>query len=188
MDHRYANSTQDMDRRKRKPVTLASLFSGCGGLDLGLMGGFDFLSKHYPKTGFEVVWANDISPAACACYRAKLGDYILEGDIRDHMDSLPSTVDLVVGGFPCQDISINGKMLGLAGEKSSLYRYLVAAVERCQPKRFIAENVGGLLSKKHEGALAQILRDFASLGYGLLFCPLRPWKKRLSQPLRPCMT
>ena len=150
-----------------KPTAVVSLFSGCGGMDLGLIGGFDFLGKHYAKTGFEIIWANEISPAACKTYRENFGDYIVEGDIGEQIENIPASADIVVGGFPCQDISINGKMLGVNGKRSSLYTYIVEAVRRVKPKVFIAENVGGLLLKQNEYSLNKILEDFNSLGYNL---------------------
>lgn len=152
-----------------KPLRVVSLFSGCGGLDLGLTGGFTFLGKRYAKTGFHVIWANEINRAACQTYRTNLGEVMVEGDIAKHIDDLPPEADVVVGGFPCQDISINGKMLGLAGQRSRQYTYLVEAVKRLQPKAFIAENVGALLMKKHAQALETILKDFASLGYQVTY-------------------
>lgn len=158
-------------KNKAKPITVVSLFSGCGGMDLGLLGGFDFLGKHYDKTGFDIIWANELNPAACKTYRENFGDYIIEGDIKDQIRNLPSKADVVVGGFPCQDISINGKMLGVNGTRSGLYTYIVEAVRKIQPKAFIAENVGGLLFKQNEDSLRQILRDFHSLGYNLNFQP-----------------
>ena len=136
-------------------------------MDLGLIGGFDFLGKHYAKTGFEIIWANEISPAACKTYRENFGDYIVEGDIGEQIENIPASADIVVGGFPCQDISINGKMLGVNGKRSSLYTYIVEAVRRVKPKVFIAENVGGLLLKQNEYSLNKILEDFNSLGYNL---------------------
>lgn len=48
-----------------KPMSVVSLFSGCGGMDLGFVGGFEFLGNSYAKTGFEVIWANEISESAC---------------------------------------------------------------------------------------------------------------------------
>ena len=74
---------------KSKPITVVSLFSGCGGMDLGLIGGFDFLGKHYAKTGFDIIWANEINPAACKTYRENFGDYIVEGDIGEQIKNLP---------------------------------------------------------------------------------------------------
>ncbi|MDR1040489.1 MAG: DNA cytosine methyltransferase [Deltaproteobacteria bacterium] len=146
-------------------MSVASLFSGCGGMDLGFTGGFDFLRTRYPATGFKVVWANDLSRAACETYRLNLGDAVVCGDVGEAIASLPGTVDLVIGGFPCQDISINGRMLGLAGSRSSLYTAIVEAVRRTSPRAFVAENVGGILMKAHERAYARILSDFGDLGY-----------------------
>ncbi|MDR1061654.1 MAG: DNA cytosine methyltransferase [Clostridiales bacterium] len=148
-------------------TTVISLFSGCGGMDLGFVGGFDFLGSHYPKTGFEIIWANEISPAACKTYRQNLGDHIIAADVNDAIGRLPETADVIIGGFPCQDISINGKMLGIKGKRSSLYTYIVKAVEKARPKAFVAENVGGLLLRQNEYSLNKILEDFNSLGYDI---------------------
>jgi DNA (cytosine-5)-methyltransferase 1 len=132
----------------KRQISVVSLFSGCGGMDLGVVGGFDFLGECHDKTGFEIIWANEINPAAYNTYRQNLGDHIIEGDINDVIDDLPEYSDVVIGGFPCQDISINGKMLGIKGKRSSLYSAIVEAVKRINPKAFVAENVGGLLLKK----------------------------------------
>jgi len=151
------------------PFSVVSLFAGCGGMDLGFKGGFDFLGKHYDRLDFEIVWANEINPDACAVYRRNLGPHIVEGDIYDHLAELPARADVVVGGFPCQDISINGKMLGLKGKRSSLYTAIVETVSRLRPKVFVAENVGSLLLKTHEAALGKILADFRALGYDVTY-------------------
>ena len=97
---------------KELHATVVSLFSGCGGMDLGFVGGFDFLNCHYQRNAFDIIWANEINPAACSTYRENFGAHIVEGDIREVFDKLPNYADVVVGGFPCQDISINGKMAG----------------------------------------------------------------------------
>ena len=155
-------------RSESKPLTVISLFSGCGGMDLGFVGGFDFLGKTYAKTGFKIIWANEISSAACKTYRQNLGNHIVEGDISDEIDHLPAEADIIIGGFPCQDISINGKMLGINGKRSSLYTYIVEAVKRVHPKAFVAENVGGLLLKKNSESFEKIMADFSSLGYNVV--------------------
>ena len=132
-----------------KPITIVSLFAGCGGMDLGFMGGFEYLGKHYNKTGFKIIWANELSHSACKTYKLNFGDHIVEGDIKEEIEKMPLEADVVIGGFPCQDISVNGKMLGVKGSRSSLYIYIVEAVKRIQPKAFVAENVGGLLLKQN---------------------------------------
>lgn len=150
-------------------MSVVSLFSGCGGMDLGFLGGFDFLGRHYGRTCFDIVWANDLSPAACRTYRENFRHPIVQGDIHDCIDMMPHEADVVIGGFPCQDISINGKMLGLKGKRSSLYTYIVEAVRRTHPKAFVAENVGALLMRQHEMTLRKILADFKSLGYNVSY-------------------
>lgn len=166
------DSEEEYPVKKRtinKKNTVISLFAGCGGMDLGFIGGFDFLGTHYEKINFDIIWANEISPAACDTYRHNLGNHIVEGDISEKIKDLPSYADVVIGGFPCQDISINGKMLGIDGERSSLYTYIVEAVNRTNPKVFVAENVGGLLLKQNEYSLNTILADFNSLGYNISY-------------------
>jgi DNA (cytosine-5)-methyltransferase 1 len=143
-------------------------------MDLGFLGGFDFLGKSYGKTNFEIIWANEINPDACDTYRKNFGDHaIIESDVKNAIEQLPEYADVVIGGFPCQDISINGKMLGIHGKRSGLYTAIVEAVQRVRPKVFVAENVGGLLLKQNEFSLRKILSDFNSLGYNLscqLYC------------------
>jgi DNA (cytosine-5)-methyltransferase 1 len=146
--------------------TIASLFSGCGGLDLGFLGGFDFLNRHYTRLPFDIVWANELNPAACKTYERNLGS-IIQGDVNEVMDTLPAHVDVVIGGFPCQDISINGKMQGIKGKRSSLYTAIVEAVKITKPEVFVAENVGSLFLKTNSESFHKIVSDFDSLGYKL---------------------
>lgn len=150
----------------RKKWTVASLFSGCGGLDLGFTGGFSFLGQDYGELPFEIIWANDLSSAACKTYEYNLGE-IIQGDIAEKIDTLPDRVDVVIGGFPCQDISINGKMRGIKGERSSLYTAIVDAIKRTTPLAFVAENVGSLFLKTNSESFAKIKEDFGDLGYKL---------------------
>ena len=150
-----------------KKWTVISMFSGCGGMDLGFIGGFSFLKYDYELNPFKIIWANEINSAACKTYKVNIGIEIVEGDIREKIHSLPKSADVIIGGFPCQDISINGKMLGLKGLRSSLYKYMVEAVEIVRPKVFVAENVGGLLLKKNCNALSKILSDFERTDYNL---------------------
>ncbi len=154
---------------KENQISVVSLFSGCGGMDLGIIGGFDFLGRHFQKTGFKIIWANEINAAACKTYRLNFPHQIIEGDIRDKIETLPPYADVVIGGFPCQDISINGKMAGVKGQRSSLYKYIVESVLRIKPKAFVAENVGGLLLKQNEYSFKKILSDFKALGYNISY-------------------
>jgi DNA (cytosine-5)-methyltransferase 1 len=149
--------------------SVISLFSGCGGMDLGFRGGFEFLGKKYSRLPFDIVWANDINVAACGTYRKNIGPHIIPGDIWSVMDQMPQSADVVIGGFPCQDISVNGKGAGIDGKRSGLYRAMVEVVARVQPKIFIAENVKGLLMRHNAKSLERVLADFKRLGYDITF-------------------
>lgn len=158
---------------KKEKLKVISLFSGCGGMDLGFIGGFEFLGKKYKKTNFEIIFANDFNEMACRTYKKNIGNHIEHGDIWDLIknEKIPSKkdIDVVIGGFPCQDISINGKGAGVDGKRSGLYRAMVEVVSRTRPKVFVAENVKGLLMKNNEDSLRRVLEDFSSLGYDVTF-------------------
>ncbi|MFM8332120.1 MAG: DNA cytosine methyltransferase [Candidatus Methylumidiphilus sp.] len=148
-----------------KFYSVASLFSGCGGMDLGFTGGFSIFKRQYSRLPFDIVWSNEINAAACRTYRKNLDKKIHCGDIWEFIECLPKSVDVLIGGFPCQDISINGKGAGISGKRSGLYRAMVEAIRITQPKIFVAENVKGLLMRHNAESFAQILKDFGALGY-----------------------
>ena len=153
----------------KQHLTVVSMFSGCGGMDLGFTGGFDFMGSTYPILPFTIVWSNDNNNAACKTYKQNLGHDILCGDVWDVIDTLPREADVVIGGFPCQDISINGKRAGINGARTGLYRAMVEAIRRMRPKVFVAENVRGLLMGDNRRALTQVLSDFGGLGYSVAY-------------------
>lgn len=141
------------------------MFSGCGGMDLGFLGGFQANGKQFERRPFDIVWANDFNPYACATYERNVGPHIRCGDVWSLIKTLPKSADILIGGFPCQDISINGKREGVAGKRSGLYRAMVEAVDAVKPRIFVAENVKGLLMKNNKASLDQVMSDFRSLGY-----------------------
>ena len=128
------------------------------------------MGQHYKKNPFEIVWANEINPYACRTYRRNLLHDIKQGDIWEHLSSLPSEIDVLTGGFPCQDISINNKNArGVEGDRSGLYSAMVEAVRQKTPPIFIAENVRSLLHRNNKRSLEKVLADFSSLGYEVSF-------------------
>lgn len=135
-------------------MRILSLFSGAGGLDLGLI-----------RAGNKVIWANDIDKDAVATYRQNIGDHIICGDIKNiDIDSLP-TPQVVVGGFPCQGFSLANRMRTLEDERNQLYRFFYDTIRIKHPLFFIAENVKGILSLGNGEAIKQILADFGAAGY-----------------------
>jgi DNA (cytosine-5)-methyltransferase 1 len=163
------NAPRMASRVQSSKFKVVSLFSGCGGMDLGFKGGFEFLGEDYAPHPFEIVWANDLNAAACRTYRKNVGTEIHNGDIWQLMDSIPATADVVIGGFPCQDISVNGKGRGVDGARSGLYRAMVKVVEKTRPKVFVAENVKGLLNRNNRDSLKRVTEDFGALGYEVSF-------------------
>jgi len=137
-------------------VKVTSLFSGAGGLDLGLI-----------QAGNEVIWANDIDKDAVATYSENIGKHIVCADIRDiDIADIPEA-DVIVGGFPCQGFS-QANLLRTAGdERNQLYKFFYNAVKNKQPKFFIAENVRGILSIGEGNTIKQIVSDFENTGYNV---------------------
>ncbi|WAC11232.1 DNA cytosine methyltransferase [Dyadobacter pollutisoli] len=152
---------------KSSTFKVISLFSGCGGLDLGFRGDFEIFGTKYPKNDFDILWANDLNRAACATYVKNFGHDIQCGNIWDMMERVPKSADVVIGGFPCQDISVNGKRAGANGARSGLYKAMVEIIDQVKPKVFVAENVKGLLMKYNQQSLEQVLTDFGKLGYNI---------------------
>lgn len=148
-----------------RTYSVVSLFSGCGGMDLGFLGGFFVFCRKYPKHPFKIIWSNELNEAACRTYRGNIDKNIIPGNIWDHMKKLPTKADVLIGGFPCQDLSINGKGLGVNGNRSGQYRAMIEAIKIVKPKVFVAENVKGLLLKTRRESFLQIMKDFNSLGY-----------------------
>ncbi len=151
--------------RLGKQYKVVSMFSGCGGMDLGFLGGFKVFGRQYERLPFRIIWANDLNAAACRTYRRNLHPAIYCGDVWDAIETMPRKADVLIGGFPCQDVSVNGKRAGLNGRRTGLYRAMVEAVKRSRPRVFIAENVKGLLMKDNGKSVGKVMADFEALGY-----------------------
>ncbi len=156
-------------------LRVASLFCGCGGTDVGLLGGFDFIGKHYANNNIEIVYANDINDNACKLFEA---NFNLKPDNRDirkvQCTELPE-FDILTGGFPCQSFSIvaqNPKRLGVNDEKGKLFFEMCRILKETKPKCFVAENVKGILTANKKSAFPLILQEFAESGYDLQYAIL----------------
>jgi len=145
--------------------SVVSMFSGCGGMDLGFHGGFSVCGREFELLPFEVIWANEHNAAACRTYRKNLGVEIKCEDVWTALDSIPEQADVLIGGFPCQDVSVNGKRLGVNGKRTGLYKAMIEGIKKVKPKVFVAENVKGLLMKDGGASIRQVVSDFEELGY-----------------------
>lgn len=133
--------------------THVSLFSGAGGLDIGL-----------EQAGFKTIWANDFAHDACETHKLWSDATVVEGDIGTvDFSTIPSS-DIASFGFPCQGFSLSGPRK-IDDSRNTLYRYCVKLVELKQPKIFLAENVKGLLTLGNGEIKDAIISDFESKGY-----------------------
>ena len=149
-------------------LKVASLFCGCGGTDVGLLGGFDFLGETYARNPMEIVYANDIEESACRIFEENFGVVPDRRDIRTVPASEIPEIDVLTGGFPCQSFSIvaqNPKRLGYKDERGMLFFEMCRILREKQPKCFIAENVKGLLSANKGEAFPLIVSEFEKSGY-----------------------
>ncbi len=165
-----------MTNKIKNKFSVVSLFAGCGGLDLGFVGGFESNGKKYQKQPFSIDWANDIDEPACKTFKNYFKHDIVCGSIVDILNDkhnsmfdapLPKKVDIVLGGFPCQEFSHAGKRRGFNTEKGLLYRSMAEVIRRTKPVLFVAENVKGLLTIDGGTAIDIIKDDFAKLGYNV---------------------
>lgn len=167
-----------------KKFKVASLFSGCGGLDLGFTGGFSFRDKEFTKHNTEIVFANDFDKDAVAIYQKNkqyFSDHsITFSDIR-HLtpESLP-TFDILLAGFPCQPFSNAGSRKGTQEEdgRGTLFeeceKVITNSIKKGHiPKAFVLENVRGILSSKMpDGQTSvpdEIIRRMTNLGYNTTY-------------------
>lgn len=213
-------SNKVADSKKTKNKKVLSLFSGCGGMDLGFEGKFsvpsacvnkdihpDWVKKEdndfieLQPTSFNLVFANDIMDIAKTAWNSYFKKFGYSENIF-HLQSIvdlvkahkngeykfPENIDIVTGGFPCQDFSVAGKRKGFNSEKSHngkkedidipttetrgmLYLWMKEVVEITKPKVFIAENVKGLVSF---GDVKSIIEnDFRNIDDGYLVVPAR---------------
>ena len=134
-------------------LAIGSLFSGIGGLELGL--------EH--ATGGRVCWQVE-RDAWCRDVLAKHWPDAVRYDDVCTVNGLPA-VDLICGGFPCQDVSLAGKRAGFAGERSSLWREYRRIIADVGPRLVFVENVPGLLTADDGWAFGEVLGDLAALGF-----------------------
>ena len=153
-------------------IKVVSLFCGCGGLDLGLLGGFDYLGKEYAKLPTEIVYAGDFDKYCAEIYNQNFDKKCEVADVKKlNIRDLPD-FDLLAGGFPCQSFSIsaqNPPRLGYKDERGQLFFEMVKVLKERQPRFFIAENVKGLLSANKGQAFPMIIKEFSNAGYKIKY-------------------
>lgn len=135
---------------------IISLFSGAGGLDLGFI-----------NAGFSVVTANEFDKNIWATYEINHPEtHLIRGDIRQiAAESFPNDICGIIGGPPCQSWSEAGSLRGIEDPRGQLFYEYIRIINTKRPKFFVAENVSGMLSKKHKEAVDDFIQKFKELGY-----------------------
>lgn len=153
-------------------MKVASLFCGCGGMDLGLIGGFSYLNKRYKKNPFEIAYAVDNDTYCSTIYNDNFNHKCLIKDVREISSNEIPNHDILIGGFPCQSFSIsaqNPPRLGYKDEKGKLFFEMVNVLKAKRPRFFIAENVKGILSANKKKAFPMIIKEFEKAGYHIKY-------------------
>lgn len=145
-------------------MNIISLFSGCGGLDLG-----------FERAGFNIPVANEFDKTIWATFKANHPNtHLIEGDIRqvtkeDIEQFINGEVDGIIGGPPCQSWSEAGSLKGIKDARGQLFFDYIRILKEFQPKFFLAENVSGMLANRHLEAVQNILNLFDDAGYDVSF-------------------
>ncbi|MGL5675131.1 MAG: DNA cytosine methyltransferase [Cellulosilyticaceae bacterium] len=151
-------------------MKIASLFAGCGGSDLGAIGGFEYIGQKYKDLSNKLVYVNDIDAKALNTHKKNFEPtQMVCGDIREiDYNTIPDH-DLLLGGFPCQSFSTVNPSKDPFDERANLYRYMAQVLKIKQPSFFIAENVKGLVTL-HKGAIfKRVCEEFEKCGYNLTY-------------------
>jgi len=131
-------------------MKVGSLFSGIGGIELG-----------FEQAGFETEWFVECEPYAQTILRKHFPNTTIYDDVTNLDFKTIPQVDILTGGFPCQDISNAGKRVGIEGSRSSLWKYYFEAIRTIRPRIAFIENVSALLNR----GLDVVLADLAEIGY-----------------------
>lgn len=139
---------------------IISLFSGCGGLDLG-----------FSRAGFDIILANEYDKSIWDTYKFNHPNTtLIKDDIRNINEEILDKlildgVDGIIGGPPCQSWSEAGALRGINDERGQLFFEYIRILKYAQPKFFLAENVSGMLANRHSEAVNRILEIFDECGY-----------------------
>ena len=153
----------------KNSIKVASLFCGCGGSDLGTIGGFAYLNKEYARLPFDIVYAVDFDAKAVETYNYNFEHPAVCADVCNvDFEKIPE-VDLVIGGFPCQSFSTVNPTKDTNDDRANLYKQIVRILHTKKPKAFICENVKGLLQLQKGAIIKRIAKEFEEEGYNVQY-------------------
>jgi DNA (cytosine-5)-methyltransferase 1 len=147
-----------LKKNQASKITVISLFSGCGGIDIG-----------FQKKELSIVWAIDNDLDCVETYRKNIGNHIIHKSICDvHSEEIPDA-DIIVGGFPCQGFSVANKFRSKDDERNEMYHEMLRVIKDKKPRWFMAENVKGILSLDKGLVFQKIIEELQEVGYHITY-------------------
>ena len=149
----------------KKKYTLLSMFTGIGGLDMGFEGGFSYKSKLYKTQPYKSLAAFEKDEKCVETIKRNLKMPIKQLELNESIVSSFPPVDVLIGGFPCQEFSSCGPKGGLDSERGQLYKVLVGYMAKHKPLIVCGENVPNLARMESGKIIKKIISDFSEQGY-----------------------
>ena len=143
---------------------VVSYFAGCGGMDLGFHGGFDYKGAEFKRHPFQLLRAYDFDERCVETYKLNLSEHIEHANLTEVSPVDVPAADVLIGGFPCQDFSSCGPKRGLTSARGKLYRALVDYMEFHRPLVVVGENVPNLARMNSGAVMKQIIGDLEAVG------------------------
>ena len=153
------------EKQLAENIKVVSFFAGCGGLDLGMQGGFTYKGSKADRLPFHIIGAFDNDIKCVDTYNLNFDANATQLDLANsEVDDLPPA-SVLVGGFPCQDFATCGPRKGLSSRRGQLYKVMVEYAKKHEPLVILGENVPGLANLHKGSVLNKIETDLARAGY-----------------------
>lgn len=140
------------------PLKFGSTFTGIAGID-----------RAFEQAGMKCAWQCEIDKYARSVCRRHFPGVPMYDDITTLKGDQIAAIDLLCGGFPCQDVSVAGRRAGLAGKRTGLFFEFARLADELAPRWIVLENVPGLLSSNRGRDMGTVIGTLAELGYGLAY-------------------
>lgn len=144
----------------KKKFTVGGLFSGVGGIELG-----------FQKSGFNILWANEIDEKSCITYRENFSHKLFEKDVKDLKGNELKSVDVLCAGFPCQPFSIAGYRKGFSDDRGNVFFQITRLIKEldCKPRVLFLENVKNFQSHDNGRTLEKVINEIRKLNYSIFW-------------------
>jgi DNA (cytosine-5)-methyltransferase 1 len=151
--------------KQKTSYSVVSYFCGCGGLDLGFRGDFEYHDEKYDRLPFTIEAAYDKDTRYVETYNGFFGEHAKYANLSAIDSKSVPKADVLIGGFPCQEFSSCGPLGGIETERGKLYTSLVAYMKQHKPLVVVGENVINLERMDNGNVLKIITDDLTAAGY-----------------------